>query len=114
MPNPQRGPLRPNCPLTLFPVELAKSIRIENPAPGGETFIRPRTALRYIKAGRAEFVGVALDVIRFLNVPLAAVVQANAESKLHARMTGYGYDRLNGMYVQHARHIPLIHPEKMR
>jgi hypothetical protein len=93
---------------------LAKSIRIENPAPGGESYIRPRAARRYIKAGRVEFVGAACDVIRFLDVPMTAVVQAHAEERLHLRTTGYGYDRLNGMYVQNARHIPIIHPERMR
>ena len=99
--------------------EMAKSsenpskihVRIENPLPGWMAETNLRRARRLERAGRAVF--VAPLVIRFVCAESQAEMARRAEERQRKARTACGYDGLRDNYFEHARHIPLIHPEKM-
>lgn len=98
-----------------MPNENKIHVRIENPSPGGQAETNLKRAQRYVRAGRAIFTGTL--IIRFVNqaaTQASRVVMARRqEESTTRRFTGRGYDQLSGNYFQHARNIPLLHPEKM-
>jgi len=89
-------------------------VQIENPLPGWAAKTNLNRARRLEKAGRAVF--VAPLVIRFVCAVSQAQMAALAEERQRRTRTAHAYDGLSdsAYYLEHARHIPLIHPEKMR
>jgi hypothetical protein len=86
-------------------------VLIENPPVGCQNKTSLEHARRYERAGRAKF--VAPLVIRFLDSPTQKAVSKNAEERLHARVTGHEYDRLNRSFHRDARHVPVINAAMM-
>ena len=91
-------------------------VRIQNPMPNGRPEMTLSKARSVVRRRRAVWV-VEPVLIRFLEDAerraLVARVVESQEQKLHARVTGCGYDRLRGDYRRNAIHIPVIHAEKM-
>lgn len=87
-------------------------VLIENPPPGGGNKTNLNRARRYVKQGRAVFVGVGETTIRMGSYMRSVVATSASESAL-AKLTGREYDSMRGQWFEHARHIPVIHPEKM-
>jgi hypothetical protein len=95
---------------------MAKSVRIENPIPGGAKRTSVRRAQHFVRNGRAIFVS---DMrIKFINVEAqAALIQRSEElalDRLRGRTTGFNYDRVPRNFYLNARRIPILMPEKMR
>lgn len=86
-------------------------VLIENPPVGCQNRTSLERARRYERAGRAKFVSPL--VIRFLDTPTQATVAKTAEARLHARVTGHLYDRVDRSFHRDARNLPMINPEKM-
>jgi len=86
-------------------------VLIENPPVGYQNKTSLQRARRYESAGRARF--VAPHVIRFLDTAMQAAIVKTAEERLHARITGQGYDRVNQSFHREARNLPVINPAKM-
>ena len=87
------------------------SVDIENPMPGGNAKTSLKRAKKFERTGRAVFTGPT--TIRFLDGAARAALKERVAHAQHMRLTGCGYDRINGQWVACARHIPVIHPEKM-
>jgi hypothetical protein len=86
-------------------------VLIENPPVGHRNKTSLERARRYERAGRARF--VAPLVIRFMESPMQAAIMKTAEERLHARITGQGYDTVDRSFHREARNLPLINPAKM-
>lgn len=86
-------------------------VLIENPPLGYQNKTSLQRARRYERTGRARF--VAPLVIRFLDTPMQAAIVKTAEDRLHARVTGQAYDRVNRSFHREARNLPVINPAKM-
>src|ERR1700689_347163 len=86
-------------------------VLIENPPVGYQNKTSLERARRYERAGRARF--VAPLVIRFLDTATQASIVKTAEERLHARVTGQEYDRLDQSFYRDARNLPVINPGKM-
>ena len=96
---------------------MAKSkvhVLIENPIPGGQAETNMNRARRLVASGRAEFTGPCS--IRFVSAVKQAGFAEQIEERRRRRATAAAYDGLadSHYYLENARHIPLIHPEKMR
>jgi hypothetical protein len=88
---------------------MAKDVVIDNPVVGGRAKTTINRAHELVTAGRAVYTGPRGEPgasIRFVN--------ELAQRAIDTRRTGLSYDHLVGQWVKCARHIPLIHPEKMR
>jgi hypothetical protein len=89
-----------------------KPTLILNPVPGGSDHTSPARARRFVRSGRAEFVG--FGVIRFLSTPETKAIATRAERLLSGRATALGYDGVNRMLTPNeVRALPLILPAKM-
>lgn len=98
-------------------------VHIENPLPGTRDECTVERARRYKRDNRVEFVAVDQHgdpmVIRFLNTPLQAFVEKQAEDGKHEKLlatlgvTRGGYDRIDSLFHDASRHIPVINAEKM-
>jgi hypothetical protein len=86
-------------------------VLIENPPAGCQNKTSLERARRYERAGRAQF--VAPLVIRFLDTATQAAIVKIAEERLHARLTGQGYDRVDRSFHRDARNLPVINAAKM-
>jgi len=86
-------------------------VRIENPPPGHRDQTTLNRARRYERAGRAKFVEPM--VIRFLDTPIQRKILKSAKDRELAAISGGNYDRVNRMFVDEARRLPLIDPQKM-
>lgn len=86
-------------------------VRIENPPPGHRDQTTLTRARRYEKAGRAKFVEPM--VIRFLDTPIQRKILKSAEDKELAAISGCNYDRVNRVFAEEARRLPVIDPQKM-
>lgn len=91
--------------------QMKVEVLIENPPAGYQNKTSLQRAQRYERAGRARF--VAPLVIRFLDTPMQAAIVRTAEDRLHARVTGHAYDRVNRAFHREARNLPVINPGKM-
>jgi hypothetical protein len=87
-------------------------VLIENPPPGGSNSTGLNRARRYVRQGRATFVGTGETVIRFGNYMRAVVARSASESSL-AKLTGFHYDAVRDQLYEHARAIPVIQPAKL-
>jgi hypothetical protein len=90
---------------------MKSEVLIENPPAGHQNKTSMKRALRYERAGRAQFVSPSM--IRFLDTPLQAAILKTAEERLHALVTGQEYDRVDRTFFGDARHLPVIKPEVM-
>jgi hypothetical protein len=87
-------------------------VRIENPVVGGQESTSLERACRFVRKGRAIFTGE--QSIRFVDGEMQQAIRRQAEMKLHAALTGAGYDRVGRiMGAAELRHVPVIHPEKL-
>lgn len=84
---------------------------IENPPAGYQNKTSLERARRYERAGRAIF--VAPLAIRFLDTATHAAIVKAAEARMHKRVTGQAYDRVDQSFHREARNLPVINPEKM-
>jgi hypothetical protein len=89
-------------------------VAIENPLPGGRAETTRSRARRFVRAGRAVFIGEGELRIRFVEGAARVAQEMRATTLLLQRTTGRAYDLLGGNYIRCARHIPVLHPEKMR
>lgn len=90
-------------------------VRIENPLPGWRAETSLKRARRLERAGRAVFTSACS--IRFVDsAECVADKVARVEERQRKARTAAAYDRLadSQYYLEHARHIPLIHPQRMR
>ena len=87
---------------------MSKDVVIDNPVEGGRAKTTINRACELVTKGRAVFTG---DLsIRLIDER----AQQAMEARCLARRTGLNYDHLNGQWIKHARHIPVIHPELIR
>jgi len=86
-------------------------VQIENPLPGCEAETNMNRARRFVRSGRAVFTGPTS--IRFVRALAQAGLGEQVRERQQRALTGGVYDRLAGNYYEHARRLPLLHPEKM-
>lgn len=87
-------------------------IRIENPVVGGQTSTSLERARRFVRKGRAVF--TCEQSIRFVDGEIQQAIRRRAEMKLHAALTGVGYDQVRrAMGISELCHVPVIHPERL-
>lgn len=93
---------------------MAKVVRIENPIAGCRPETTPNRARRFVRSGRAVFVGAGETCIRFVSEPAAAVMAVRAmEVQIGRLESARGYDSYPQSCYDRARHIPVIQPEKL-
>lgn len=92
--------------------DRGERVRIENPPTGGQDSTSVERANRFVRNGRAVRTGAA--TIRFLDGPTQEAVRRSAEMRLHAGMTGCGYDQIKRVFgIAEMRNLPVFHPERL-